>query len=263
MPYTEMYQCTMENDPTYISPIVENIGDIRWIVDIVKSTKMKYFLVSGNLLYGTDDEGCVLTKVQLPQTFNSIFRFSLVDLADAKDTFANYNNFIYIPGFAIIPSDLYGSYLDHTLQFDYVNRVVSYPLGDTLERAPVILIDIMSAMYPKTNIIVQVLNAYDNNVCPYLVDPIMFSELEKDQSILDTLQTKSSDGMHVARFNKDNKIYFITLFKSLIPINKSDTLSLVIMDDVRFPNSFLARFILVKKKPRVSIEINLLCINPI
>ena len=76
------------------------------------------------------------------------------------------------------------------------------------------------------------------------------NQIDITNDLLDLFSMKKTDGCFFYKPIINNKQYFMTLFSGLLPLNKSDRISLYIDD---FTDHFISHFIVIKKKYKVHV----------
>lgn len=83
---------------------------------------------------------------------------------------------------------------------------------------------------------------------------ILNEDVKTDVTMQNILALKATDGVIYYKKFVNNRLYFMTLFNGIIPVNKSDGLLLTIYD-LPERNQFLAKFTVVKKKIKLDVFI--------
>lgn len=186
-----------------------SISELDILISEFKVVKNDYILMCNNIIIGIDSHFCFL-KTYLPKILPDKFNFKVICV--------NFNDLVAFRKL-LTPNDMLCidkngiSQYDGSLRFNFSNHI-EYKIWEIYNNIP---------QYNQGLAVKQ----YDN--------------LRSNEQFESIIARKASDG--ASSFIIDD--YCMILFSRMLPVNKSDKVSLDIMD---FDNSFLSVFKISKKK---------------
>lgn len=202
----------------------QRIDNIQQILDLSKCIKCDIIMISGNFMYGSD----------IGFNYLKIIEF---------DNMNNINiNFVY-KDFIKICKDMNSITIKESLKGEKnILRLSSIceTANGTCE------INSLRTSFHMNNLISNTMNI--------LKFPIAHinDDLKNNNQFLKVLSMKTENGIGlVSETGSDGSIYILTMFKNLVPVNKSDNVRLEI---INLDHSFLAHYIIKKKKEKITVH---------
>lgn len=228
------------------------ISDLRYIYDLAKCSKCSLFIVYNNKLYGTTDDCTCIHEIDIPFLTNSdlMFRIDQID----KDMIFNQEQQYFIPykfNWTILPEKYWDMYIGGDIEAVYSYEKNQYILIDKTIKAPIQdqiqmhkFVDCDDVLRYK---FLEQLEGYFRRTNT-LLTPEIFTDIQTDPNIRTIYDNKVSIGRVLCNFKNSNINIAFYLYKSLIPLAKSDTLDMEIRFDAFNKYEFLATFKPIKKK---------------
>lgn len=210
-------------------------SDLRALYEECKPLKSSYILIDMNNIYGSDSNFCICrhmeaTNIDLNMKFIRILT-------------GGRSNFI------VFSMDKLKKYIS-----EKESSTIDTQLNLYLNNTMITSVDMQLKEYMNTNIIILIDNSVDfndpnlmhkmtsiiNTVLPATY--IHHEELRGDPNFENAIAMKAAEGSAIYKY----KDYLMSIYGSLFPINKSDT---VYMDlSAKINGYFIAKFTIVKKK---------------
>lgn len=196
-----------------------SIKEIQQIIQMLKNLKFPIVYSDGNILYGTDEDFCILRQIILPGGIN------------------------------IVPMCVSISILDDFIkEYFYIEEFMVN--GNTLLASGTIACNIIEPyLLNRMQRLICTINNMKSNNQPN----IFLHDMLQNEMFAECIIKKASEGP--SRIIIHNN-YIITVYKNLIPINKGDEVSLSIRDIDN--ETFMCTFHVNKKKIKNIIETNML-----
>lgn len=236
---------------TSTSDMMKPIRDFRYIYDLARCSKCKYFILlkKTNKLYGIQRDFCSIHEIDIPFIVETDLKFETVDPAD-KDVLEYEEYFVPEGCNSIIPSIYWIPYITGKLR-QIVNETSGRCelIDESGNRLKQIYMTDTPAYYDKIYaLFMEQLERFLIRQAIALEAPHVFRNIHQDEQFINAYEAKTADGSFPMRFTNEYIDLSFYFFKGMASVTKSDTLDLEIRLDRFHRNEFVVTFCVNHKK---------------